>query len=147
MNISMAQMNFRELFILNYQNEKTKPIHYFQPRIAFKGKNLCYFDIRNIELDVNVLDDQSFSKEFKYLDELYIFNSSIYDALVGDNYTGCMHTMLKNMLRVIEIYGISKHFMFWLDFMNEESILSNLLNYETLADGNDNISQNIRKKE
>jgi len=53
MSISMSTINFFELFLIQYKDNKKECNSYMQPRMILEGNNLLYYDI----IDKNKQDD------------------------------------------------------------------------------------------
>jgi len=64
MSITMSMINFNELFIIEYKNKKNESIYYFQPRLLFDGKNLCYFDVIEKNINEDIFDRCNENQEY-----------------------------------------------------------------------------------
>ena len=64
MSMTMSMINFNELFIVKYKNKKNESIYYFQPRLLFEGKNLCYFDVIENNINKEIFDKCNDNQEY-----------------------------------------------------------------------------------
>ena len=122
----MSMINFNELFIVKYKNKKNESIYYFQPRLLFEGKNLCYFDVIENNIHEDIFDKCNDNQEYDCFQDVFFYNSVMYEAFKPLIAQEC-DTHIDQFLEMIQIMGISPFFGFWLDFINEKSILSNAL--------------------